>query len=80
VEIMERARLRTDGLAQFFARIEQGEKKNGAALWRYVSTHPPTGERIAALTHHASGADGKALLPALSRQDWAALKGICKDD
>jgi beta-barrel assembly-enhancing protease len=78
IAIMERARLRTDGLAQFFERVEQREKKDGIAALRYVSTHPPTNERIAALTSYASGADAKTLMPALSQADWAALKAICR--
>jgi predicted Zn-dependent protease len=85
VAILDGADLRSDGLARFFARLDQGEKKDGAALWRYVSTHPPTGERIAALDGHASQArrpagQGSASTPALSEADWAALKTICRED
>jgi predicted Zn-dependent protease len=85
VAILERARLNPGGLAGFFARLEQREKKDGAALWRYISTHPPTGERIAALDGHASQArrpagQGSASTPALSAADWAALKAICRED
>jgi predicted Zn-dependent protease len=83
VEIMQRAHLRTDGLVQFFARMEHGEKKDSAALWRYVSSHPPTSERITALSARdtpAAGGKAEAPTPALSATDWAALKAICKTD
>jgi predicted Zn-dependent protease len=79
IAIMDRARLRTDGLAHFFERVDQREKKSVMATWRYISTHPPTGERIAALTSHA-GADPETIMPALSPVDWQALKAICKKD
>jgi predicted Zn-dependent protease len=78
VEIMQRARLRTDGLARFFERVQQKEPKNGAALWRYVSTHPPTGERIAALGARGTADANAPPMAALSATDWAALKAICR--
>ncbi|HEX2115424.1 MAG TPA: M48 family metallopeptidase [Alphaproteobacteria bacterium] len=83
VAILDGAGLRSDGLSRFFARVEQDEKKDGAALWRYLRTHPPTGERIAALDGHAAQPKrpaGSAGAPVLSEADWAALKAICKKD
>jgi predicted Zn-dependent protease len=83
IEILDGAGLRGDGLARFFARIEQKEK-DGTAMWRYVSTHPPTRDRIAALERHGEHPRGRAAggdqAPALSDADWAALKAICKKD
>jgi len=83
LDILDGAGLRSDGLAHFFARLEKGEKTDGGSLSRYVSTHPPTNERIAALNNHPAQPrrpDGKPqeLTPALSAADWAALKAICK--
>jgi beta-barrel assembly-enhancing protease len=86
IAIIEKAGLRSDGLARFFARIQETEgKKEETTFWRYISTHPPTGARIAAVNDHAAQQkrpDGKdiPLRPALSDADWQALKNICKKD
>jgi predicted Zn-dependent protease len=69
VEMLERAGLRADGLATFFARLE---KEGGSSSFlRYVSSHPPSAERSAAT---ARGAAGR---PALTDAEWEALKEIC---
>jgi predicted Zn-dependent protease len=85
IDILDGAGLRSDGLAHFFARIDKGEKTDGASLWRYVASHPPTHERIAALNNHPAqprrpGGKPDELTPVLSEADWAALKAICKKD
>lgn len=84
VAILHDAGLSSDGLARFFARIDEGGTKDTAALWRYVSTHPPTGERIAALraapAQPPRAAGQTAAATALSDSEWAALKAICKKE
>jgi Zn-dependent protease with chaperone function len=71
VEILQNAGLRVDGLAAFFARIEN-ENRRSNSLLRYASTHPPTGERRALVAQ--AGGDGQS---AMSGAEWAALRSIC---
>jgi predicted Zn-dependent protease len=85
ITIVETAGLRSDGLARFFARIQAtGAKKGDATFWRYVGTHPPTEDRIAALNSRAAqqkpAGTETAAAPALSAPDWRSLKAICKKD
>jgi predicted Zn-dependent protease len=69
VAALDRAGLRADGLATFFARLE---KEHGdSELLRYLGTHPPLADRQAAIKRAGNGA------PALSDAEWKALKGIC---
>jgi predicted Zn-dependent protease len=72
VEMLERAGLRADGLATFFARMQKEE--GSVALPRYVSSHPPSAERSAATARSSAGQ------PALSDAEWKALKSICEKD
>lgn len=71
VELLARAGLRTDGLARFFARLE---RKEGAlpVVLAYLSTHPPAADRQLAVTRAA--AEGK---PAMTAEEWQALRRIC---
>jgi predicted Zn-dependent protease len=83
--IIENAGLRSDGLARFFARIRATDaKKNEATFWRYISTHPPTEDRIAAINSRAAQqkppGNSTPSAPALSAPDWQSLKAICKAD
>ena len=61
------------GLAAFFRSIQERESE-GLSLPAYLSTHPETGERIAAIEAKQS----RAAAPALSDSDWKALKAICR--
>lgn len=72
IAALDRAGLRADGLAAFFARLqkEQGDSE----LLRYFGTHPPFADRQAATARAASGT------PVLSDSEWAALKAICKKE
>ena len=63
----------TAGMARFFRTIEAEEKK-GLRLPEYLSTHPETGKRIEA----AEKAAVPARSPALSENEWQALKAICR--
>lgn len=60
------AGLRADGLARFFARIE-----DGASLPAFLSDHPATAERRARAQAGVEGA------PAFSSAEWQALQGMC---
>ncbi len=84
LEILDRAGIPPAGLAAFFARLEKDEGDAGAFL-RYMSTHPPTAERIAALQANSprpapAARNARAPEPALSAGDWTSLKAICKSE
>lgn len=63
----------SDGLARFFKSIREMEDK-GVHLPEYLSTHPETRERIAAIESKGS----QATAPALSKTEWHALRTICR--
>lgn len=63
----------TEGLARFFRSVQTLEK-SGLSLPAYLSTHPQTGDRIAAIEREA----GHAHTPALTDAEWKALQAICK--
>lgn len=75
--ILRQAGIATDGLAGFFRRImaEEGENPIDSALNRIevLRSHPMTGERIAAV----AASNGYPSTPALTGEEWRALKGIC---
>jgi len=61
------------GLARFFKSVQEREGK-GPTFPAYLSTHPQTDERIAAIEKKAA----RIAAPALSDADWKALKAICR--
>jgi len=87
VKLLNDANISGGGLATFFARIasartkkksKEGTKPKGKSggslggIWSYLSTHPPSAERAKRIRATTTGR-GRAL----SKADWAALKGIC---
>jgi Zn-dependent protease with chaperone function len=71
IQLLQAAALRADGLASFFARMEAKLPDMPAAL-ALLSTHPSSEERAAKAA--MAGTGGAALSP----EDWAALKVICR--
>lgn len=71
VRVLQKAGLRADGLATFFARLEKKDHAQ-SGVWRYLGTHPPTAERRAALATDQAGQS------ALTPDEWTALKSICR--
>jgi predicted Zn-dependent protease len=69
LELLGRAGLRAEGVAEFFARLQETYGDMPAAL-ALLSTHPTNESRAQRFT----GATGAA---ALSEGDWQALKAIC---
>lgn len=61
------------GLASFFKTLH-AEEKGGLSLPAYLSTHPETAARIDA----AEKAAVPASRPALTQEEWQALKAICR--
>lgn len=79
IEILKRAGIGTQGMIDFFNRIErmQGGKgdvsANADSAIDLLRTHPRTAERIQLFKNQPA----YPATPALSSADWAALRGIC---
>lgn len=71
--LLEAAGIGSDGLAQFFRRLEAMEGGQGQVL-AWLGTHPDSGRRAAAIEARRLPAPR---LPALSESDWQAVKRIC---
>ncbi len=69
VAMLERAGIRTAGLAAFLERMAERRKDMPKAP-SILSTHPATRDRIAALPRRAGG-------PAMAEKEWLALRAIC---
>lgn len=65
-----------EGLAAFFTRVERitGGRDSGRGLWSYFQTHPHPGDRAEQLMQSEGAAPR---VPAMSSEDWAALRRIC---
>jgi predicted Zn-dependent protease len=84
LDALTAAQVSPAGLAAFFER-QKGPKPGPGAdsdaedllkqLGSYATTHPSDAERLGAIRAAAKGVDGT---PALSAEDWAALKAACK--
>jgi Zn-dependent protease with chaperone function len=74
LEMLKQAGINPRGIADLFERLEKERAgKTGLGLPPFLSSHPPTQARIA-LARAAADAPGK---PALSPEDWAAVKALC---
>ncbi len=75
LRILKEAKISPVPLAEFFDRLakEMGEPEEGSTVGEMFSTHPPSPERAAT----AKAAATYATEPAMSAEDWAALKAIC---
>jgi beta-barrel assembly-enhancing protease len=69
--LLRRADISSDGLAAFFGRLNKRE--HGLPV-PYLSSHPPTAERLAIARAQPAG----HTRPALSETEWHALKAICQ--
>lgn len=76
VALLEKARIPTDGLTRFLNRLLEKEGGSGA-LVKYLSTHPPTAERIATLRRLTNNRTAAAT-PLLSEEDWKKAKKACQ--
>jgi Zn-dependent protease with chaperone function len=76
IELMQQAGVSPVPTAGFFRRLGRGA--GGAErLFAYVNTHPVSADR--AKGFEASATRGKAYVPTLDAQQWAALRGICRN-
>lgn len=74
------AGINPDGMISFFEYVkEQHGDNNQNPLWRYLSTHPTAGDRVAKLREQAQSAiqPGHSLFPL---DDWQQITALCHDD
>jgi Zn-dependent protease with chaperone function len=64
------------GMIDFFEALERKER-DPAGLFKFLSSHPGTGDRITRLRRLAANAPPPRRL-ALDPADWTVLRGICK--
>ena len=72
VSMLEKLGVRADGVSSFFEQMMEHQPKDMAAAAGIWSSHPPTGERIAATKRPASGK------PAFTEAEWKAIRNVCK--
>jgi len=73
---LERANISPLPTAGFFARLSRAEGKGTAAtMVNYLDSHPLSADRRQRFERAAL--PGKAYTPALSREEWGALRNIC---
>lgn len=70
LEVLKREGISTQGLAHFFEKLGE-ENSKLERFMSLISTHPMSEERAASLSKNTDGG------PAMSEEDWRALKGIC---
>ena len=70
--MLERIGVRGGGLADFFIKRQEEEKHRSGIAPEWLSTHPPTPERIDALKRAKPGGS-----PAFTADEWAELKKVC---
>lgn len=71
--MLQGAEIATAGVSDFFRRVAAEEKKAGAPEWNILRTHPNPEERAKA----ALGRPAYRSTPAMTAEDWQALRGIC---
>lgn len=76
--LLKKAGIAPQGLADFFRRVTRSESRSGKTALPgraldVLSTHPATEERMRMVEHQPT----YAASPALSSEDWQALRGIC---
>lgn len=80
IEAMNAASVSPAPTAAFFRRLAKGEPEDGraASMLGYLSSHPLSRSRERAFT--GAVRKGTGYKPALSTEEWIALRRICRDD
>ncbi len=73
LERLEAAGIGTEGLADFFARLEEKHGEESGPLFGLLSTHPATAERLA----HIRAAGLPGLRQAMGDEDWTSVRQTC---
>lgn len=83
--LMDKSNIKMDGFVRFFEKLQEEEKvedddsrlKRGLKnLGSFLSTHPSNEDRAAKAKKYSDSQTGQT--PALSNEQWKALKNICK--
>jgi beta-barrel assembly-enhancing protease len=72
--MLHAARVDPAGALAFFEKLQR--EHGGDEIFRYLSTHPSTGDRLRTLRALAAGATVPPL-PLLPGQDWAVIRTLC---
>jgi len=75
-DLLQRTNIDADGLISFFERLADETGEDDDPLSTYLSTHPSTRERIAALKQAYVNLPSPR--PALDQDAWQALRSICR--
>ena len=70
---LKAAGIGTEGLADFFARLEEKHGDESGLLFGLLSTHPATAERLA----HIRTAGTPGLRQAMGDEDWTSVRQTC---
>lgn len=73
LERLKAAGIGTEGLADFFARLEEKHGEESGPLFGLLSTHPATAERLA----HIRAAGLPGLRQAMGDEDWTSVRQTC---
>ena len=73
LERLKAAGIGTQGLADFFVRLEKKHGNDGGPLFGLLSTHPATAERLA----HIRAAGLPGLRQAMGDEDWTSVRQTC---
>lgn len=73
LERLKAAGIGTEGLADFFARLEEKHGDESGPLFGLLSTHPATAERLA----HIRAAGLPGLRQAMGDEDWTSVRQTC---
>ncbi len=73
LERLKAAGIGTEGLADFFARLEEKHGDESGLLFGLLSTHPATAERLA----HIRTAGTPGLRQAMDDADWTSVRQTC---
>lgn len=73
LERLKAAGIGTQGLADFFVRLEKKHGDDGGPLFGLLSTHPATAERLA----HIRAAGLPGLRQAMGDEDWTSVRQTC---
>jgi predicted Zn-dependent protease len=76
VRLLQRARIDSQGMLRFLARAQQEESQAGTAVPRYLSSHPPTADRIERLRGVVE-AQGYAPVALDGAADWERVRTSC---